>query len=105
MKHIVVIGAGMGGLATALRLEQRGFQVTVVEKQPRPGGRSNLLQEAGFRVDTGPTILVMKAAFEELYRSIGQDLSQRLQLVQLDPNYRIYYHDGSYIDLYSNMSR
>ena len=72
MARIVVIGAGMGGLATALRLEQRGFQVTVVEKQPRPGGRSNLLQEAGFRADTGPTILVMKAAFEELYRSSGR---------------------------------
>jgi phytoene desaturase len=105
MKHIVVIGAGMGGLATALRLEHRGFQVTVVEKQPRPGGRSNLLQEAGFRIDTGPTILVMKAAFEELYRSIGEDLSQRLKLVQLDPNYRIYFHDGSYIDLHNNMAR
>jgi phytoene desaturase len=105
MTRIVVIGAGMGGLATALRLAQRGFQVTVVEKQPRPGGRSNLLQEAGFRADTGPTILVMKAAFEELYHSIGQNLSQRLHLVQLDPNYRIYYHDGSYIDLYSNMAQ
>ena len=105
MTRIVIIGAGMGGLATALRLGQRGFQVTVVEKQPRPGGRSNLLQEAGFRADTGPTILVMKASFEELYRSIGEDLSQRLQLVQLDPNYRIYYHDGSYIDLYNNMAR
>jgi phytoene desaturase len=105
MKDVVIIGAGMGGLATALRLKQRGFQVTVVEKQPSPGGRSNLLQEAGFRVDTGPTILVMKAPFEELYRSIGQDLSQRLKLVQLDPNYRIYYHDGSYIDLFSNMAR
>lgn len=105
MTRIVIIGAGMGGLATALRLGKRGFQVTVVEKQLRPGGRSNLLQEAGFRADTGPTILVMKAAFEELYRSIGEDLSQRLQLVQLDPNYRLYYHDGSYIDLYNNMAR
>ena len=105
MRRVVIIGAGMGGLGTALRLAQRGFQVTVVEKQARPGGRSNLLQENGFRVDTGPTILVMKSAFEELYRSIGQDINQRLQLVQLDPNYRIYYHDDSYIDLFSNMSR
>jgi len=99
MKRVVIIGAGMGGLATALRLAQGGYAVTVVEKQARPGGRSNLLQENGFRADTGPTILVMKAAFEELYHSIGQDLNQRLQFVQLDPNYRIYYHDGSFIDL------
>lgn len=94
----------MGGLATALRLAYRGFHVIVVEKQSRSGGRSNLLQEAGFRTDTGPTILVMKKPFEEFYRSIGEDLNQRLKLIQLDPNYRIYYHDGSYIDLYSNMS-
>jgi phytoene desaturase len=105
MKRVVIIGAGMGGLATALRLAQHGYNVTVVEKQSRPGGRSNLLQENGFRADSGPTILVMKAAFEELYRSIGQDLNQRLQFIQLDPNYRIYYHDGSFIDLYSNMAR
>jgi phytoene desaturase len=105
MKRVVVIGAGMGGLATALRLAHQGYRVTVVEKQARPGGRSNLLSENGFRADTGPTILVMKAAFDELYSSIGQDINQRLQLIQLDPNYRIYYHDDTFIDLYSNMSR
>jgi len=103
-RSAVIIGAGMGGLATALRLRRRGWEVIVLEKQPRPGGRSNLLQENGFRADTGPTILVMKAAFEEFYRDIQHDLHQRLRLVQLDPNYRIYYHDGSFIDLYSNMA-
>jgi phytoene desaturase len=105
MKQIVIIGSGMGGLAAALRLQHMGHQVTVLEKQARPGGRSNVIMEDGFRVDTGPTILVMKAAFEELYRSIGQDLNQRIQFVQLDPNYRIYYHDGTWIDLYSNMAK
>jgi len=105
MKHAVIIGAGMGGLATALRLRQAGFRVTVLEKQSRPGGRSNVLEEHGFRADTGPTILVMKAAFEELYRSIGQNLDDRLNFVQLDPNYRIYYHDGTSFDLHSNMAK
>ena len=105
MKHVVIIGAGMGGLATALRLSYHGFRVTVLEKQSRPGGRSNVLEEAGFRADMGPTILVMKGAFEELYRSIDQDLNSRLQFTQLDPNYRVYYHDGSCIDLYSNMAK
>jgi len=105
MKHAVIIGAGMGGLATALRLRCHGFEVTVLEKQGRPGGRSNVIQEQGFRVDTGPTILVMKDTFEELYRSIGQDLHARLQFVQLDPNYRVYFHDDTYIDLFSNMAQ
>jgi len=104
MKKIIVIGAGMGGIASALRLRHAGFRVTVLEKQTRPGGRSNLLQESGFRADTGPTIMVMKAAFEEMYESIGYDLNQRLELVKLDPNYRIYYHDGSRLDLYSDMA-
>lgn len=104
MKHVVIIGAGMGGLATALQLRHKGFRVTVLEKQARPGGRSNLIQENGFRVDIGPTILVMKEEFERTYRSFGKDLNQRLDFIQLDPNYRIYYHDGTHLDLYSNMA-
>mgnify|MGYP002074986138 FL=1 len=87
-----------------LRLRSQGFAVTVLEKQPRPGGRSGVIEEAGFRVDTGPTILVMKDAFEDTYRAIGQDLHARLDFVQLDPNYRIYFHDDTHLDLYSNMA-
>ena len=105
MKHVAIIGAGMGGLATALRLRHLGYRVTVLEKQGRPGGRSNVMEEQGFRVDTGPTILVMKSTFEEMYRSIGQDIDARLEFVQLDPNYRVYFHDDTHIDLYSNMAR
>lgn len=102
--RVLIIGAGLGGLATALRLSYAGHKVTVLEKLDRVGGRSNLIQEDGFRVDTGPTILVMKSTFDELYRSIGENIDERLQFTQLDPNYRIYYHDGTYIDLFSNMA-
>ena len=105
MKSVIIIGAGMGGLAAALRLRHMGFDVTVIEKQKRPGGRSNVLQEQGFRVDIGPTILVMKDTFEETYRAIGQDINRRIKFAPLDPNYRIYYHDGTYIDLYNSMAK
>ncbi|NWG16974.1 MAG: phytoene desaturase [Chloroflexi bacterium] len=105
MKSIVIIGAGMGGLAAALRLRHQGFQVTVLEKQSRPGGRSGVIEEAGFRVDPGPTILVMKSAFDETYQSLGLDINARLNFVQLDPNYRVYFHDGTYVDLFSDMQR
>lgn len=64
MKSVIIIGAGLGGLAAALRLRHLGFAVTVIEKQARPGGRSNVLQEGGFRVDIGPTILVMRQTFD-----------------------------------------
>lgn len=102
--RVVIIGAGLGGLATALRLSSSGYKVTVLEKLSQVGGRSNLIQEDGFRVDTGPTILVMKSTFDELYRSIGENIDEHLEFTQLDPNYRIYYHDGTYIDLFSNMA-
>jgi phytoene desaturase len=105
MKHVVIIGAGLGGLATALRLNQHGVAITVLEKQAQPGGRCNVLQEQGFRADTGPTILVMKETFEETYRALGLDLHARLNFVPLDPNYRIYFHDGRTLDLYGQMSK
>jgi phytoene dehydrogenase-like protein len=105
VKRILIIGSGMGGLATALRLAYQGFEVTILEKQPRPGGRSNIIEEQGYRVDTGPTILVMKNTFEDTYRAIGQDFNQRLKLIQLDPNYRIYYHDNTHIDSFANMAK
>ncbi len=105
MSSAIVIGAGMGGLASALRLAHAGFDVTILEKQPRPGGRSNVIEEAGFRVDMGPTILVMKETFDETYRALGYDLDERLEFVQLDPNYRVHYHDRTHLDLFSNMAR
>jgi phytoene desaturase len=95
----------MGGLATGLRLLHHGFNVTIVEKLPRPGGRSNVIEENGFRVDTGPTILVMKDTFKETYQAIGQDLDARLDFISLDPNYRIYFHDGTHLDLYNGMAQ
>lgn len=95
----------MGGLAAALRLAHQGFQVTVLEKQARLGGRSNMIEENGFRIDTGPTILVMKEMLEDTYRAVGQDLSRRIPLHQIDPNYRIYFHDQSTMDLYGNMAQ
>jgi phytoene desaturase len=105
VKSAIVIGAGMGGLAAALRLQQQGFDVTVLEKQSRPGGRSNVIQEDGFRVDRGPTILVMKEAFDETYRALGLDINQRLEFQRLDPNYRIYFNDNTSIDLFSDFER
>jgi phytoene desaturase len=105
MKSVIVIGAGLGGLSVAVRLQHSGYQVTVLEKLPRVGGRSNLIDENGFRVDPGPTILVMKETFEKLYQDIGLNLHERIELVQLDPNYRIYFHDNTHIDLHANMAR
>ncbi len=104
-KSCIIIGAGLGGLAAALRLRAMGLEVTVVEKLPRPGGRCNVIEERGFRVDTGPTILVMKEFFDETYRAVGQELDERISFATLDPNYRIYYHDGGVLELHNGLSK
>ena len=101
----LIIGAGMGGVATALRLAHLGYQVEVFEKLARPGGRANLIEDAGFRVDPGPTILVMKEVFDETYQAVGENLDERVPFIQLDPNYRIYFHDNTHIDLHASMPR
>lgn len=104
MTSVLIIGSGMGGLATALRLQHQGFDVTMVEKLPRVGGRSNVIIDSGYRMDMGPTILVMKDAFDDTYRAIGRDIHDSIQFQQLDPNYRIYFHDETYIDLSARMA-
>ena len=103
VKSVIVIGAGLGGLATALRLHHRGFDVTVVEKLSRIGGRCGVIARDGFRIDTGPTILVMKEAFEGTYRAIGKSIDKRVELIRIDPNYRVYYHDDTSFDLHASM--
>jgi len=107
MKRIIIIGAGLGGLAAALRLRHRGHDVTLLEKLPHPGGRSNLITNASgsYRMDMGPTIIVMKEMFDETYRAIGLDIDQRIRFVPLDPNYRMYFHDDTSLDVYGDMAR
>ena len=105
MRSVLIIGSGMGGLAAALRLRRLGLDVTVLEKRPRVGGRSYVIQEDGFRVDTGPTILVMKEQLDQTYADVGREIDQRLQITQLEPNYRIYFHDNTHIDLHASMAQ
>jgi phytoene desaturase len=85
----VVIGAGLGGLAAALRLQGMGWDVTVVEQRPGPGGRADRLRDAGFTWDTGPSLLTMPWVAEETFAAAGLDLHAEVALRRLDPMYRI----------------
>lgn len=96
--HALIIGAGLGGLATAIRLGRRGFQVTVLEKTARPGGRANQIQDQGYSFDTGPTLLLMPDVLEELFRDAGRDIHDYLDLRRMAPNYRIQFGDGSTVE-------
>ncbi len=102
MKRAIVIGAGLGGLATAVRLQRQGYDVTVLEKNSTPGGRCNTYAEAGFTFDTGPSILLMVDTLRELFRSVGRDIGEYLELVRLPFNYRIRFGDGAQLDMSSD---
>jgi phytoene desaturase len=100
--RVVVIGAGLAGLAAALHLAGRGRAVTVVERGLHPGGRVGRLDIDGYRLDTGPTVLTMPDVIDDTFAAVGDSLSQRLDLVALEPAYRAAFADGSTLDVHSD---
>ena len=76
--YVVVIGAGLGGLAAAARLRHRGFRVTVLERHGHPGGRCGVWESQGFRFDTGPTLLLMVDYLRAVFTDVGRDLDDYL---------------------------
>jgi phytoene desaturase len=85
----IVIGSGLGGLATAIRLLAAGLRVTVLEAQPAPGGRAGRIRDGGFTFDTGPSLITMPAIIDELFQAAGTSMARQLRLHRLDPFYRI----------------
>ncbi|MEM8649690.1 MAG: phytoene desaturase family protein, partial [Pseudomonadota bacterium] len=92
--HAVVIGAGFGGLAAAIRLGARGYQVTVVEKLEQPGGRASVFEIDGYKFDAGPTIITAPFVFEELWELCGMRMADHVNLKPMDPFYKIRFDDG-----------
>lgn len=98
-ENVVVVGAGLGGLSAALHLAGAGRRVTVLERESVPGGRCGLIADAGYRFDTGPTVLTMPQLLAEPLHAVGEDLDDWLTLHRLDPAYRARFADGSTIDV------
>jgi len=88
-KHIVVIGAGFAGLAAATALADRGYRVTVLEKNDQSGGRARVFREGGFAFDMGPSWYWMPDVFEHYFARFGKKPSDYYQLVRLDPSYAV----------------
>ncbi|MET8201726.1 phytoene desaturase family protein [Micromonospora taraxaci] len=103
--RVVVVGAGLGGLACALHLAGSGRQVTVLEREPVPGGRAGRLSVDGYEFDTGPTVLTMPDLIAEALGAVGEDMRDWLDLTPLDPAYRAYYPDGSTLDVLTDTTR
>lgn len=101
----IVIGAGIGGIATAARLARNGFEVTVLEKNSQPGGRCNQIVRDGHRFDIGPTLFLMPEVWEETFAALGEKMSDHLDLRRIDPTYKVHFDDGLQLQLTSDIGK
>ena len=101
MKSAVVIGAGFGGLALAIRLQSAGVQTTIVEARDKPGGRAYVWEKDGFVFDAGPTVITDPPCMQELWALSGRSMDDDVQLAPVMPFYRLNWPDGTNFD-YSN---
>ncbi|KNG93727.1 phytoene desaturase [Pseudaestuariivita atlantica] len=96
--HAVVIGAGLGGLASAMRLGAKGYRVTVLDRLDVPGGRGSAIWQDGHRFDLGPTIVTVPQVFRDLWEACGRSFDDDVDLRALDPFYQIRWPDGSHFN-------
>jgi phytoene desaturase len=101
----IVVGAGVGGLTAAMRLQHQGFRVTLFEKQPGPGGRCGEVRLGAYRFDLGPTLLLMPHVLEAAFQAVGRRLQDYLTLHRCDPLYRVHFHDGARVTLHRDAER
>lgn len=98
MSSIAVIGSGFGGLAEAIRLQARGHRVTIFEKRGAVGGKASQLIRRGYTFDTGPSLVTAPFIIDRVFEAAGRRREDYLELLPLEPFYRVYFHDRSYLD-------
>lgn len=104
-KQIVIVGAGPGGLASAMLLAAAGFAVTVLERERTVGGRTSTIEKDGFRFDRGPTFFLFPEVLEGIFEMCGRNLHDEVTLRRLDPNYRLEFESGDTFDASSDVER
>lgn len=104
-KRVIIVGAGPGGLASAMQLAKAGADVTVLEKQSWVGGRTATFQQDGFTFDFGPTFFLYPRVLREIFASVGLDLMKEVPMKRLDPQYRISFAAGGKIDATPDIAR
>jgi len=102
---IIVIGSGLGGLSAAIRLAYAGYDVTVYEKNPTPGGKARSIEQSGFRFDTGPSLITMPFVINELFESVGENPVDWLTLNKLTNLCKYFYPDGTVLNAYSDREK
>ncbi|MEO1443502.1 MAG: phytoene desaturase family protein [Chloroflexota bacterium] len=103
--NAVVVGAGIAGLTTAIRLAADGWNVQVYEKNDQVGGKMGEVRADGFRWDTGPSVITMRHVFEELFAYAGRNLNDYLTLLPVDPLTRYFYPDGSVLNASADLTK
>ncbi len=103
-KKVIVVGAGVAGLACAVRLQKEGYQVVIYEKEGLPGGKMHTFEQDGFRFDLGPTIVMMPELYREVFEFAGKDPDDYIPMTRLDPMYRSYFNKGTeHLDVSSDL--
>src|SRR6188508_639183 len=97
-KQALIIGAGPGGLASAILLAAAGVRVKIVERLPIIGGRTSSIEADGYKFDLGPTFFLYPRVLEEIFRAAGTTLQSEVQMARLDPQYRIQFGAGGKLD-------
>ncbi|MBN1336063.1 MAG: phytoene desaturase [Deltaproteobacteria bacterium] len=103
--HVLVIGAGLGGLSAAASLAAGGLEVEVFEKNDRIGGKLNLLEQDGFSLDLGPSILILPHIFRRVFERAGRRMEDYVHLQELQPQWRCFWEDGTRLDLHPDVAR
>jgi phytoene desaturase len=104
-KRVLIIGAGPGGLAAAMLLAKAGLSVTVLERLPHVGGRTSTTQAQGFSFDLGPTFFLYPRVLEEIFAATGHDLRSEVELMRLDPQYRLVFGAGGELQATADVQR
>lgn len=102
---VIIIGAGLGGLAAAIRLASRGVRVTMLEKNATPGGKVNIHRAAGYSFDTGASLLTMRHVLADLFGSAGRSVDDYLKIVPVEPLCRYRWPDGVTLDASADLEK
>lgn len=104
-RRVVIVGAGPGGLASAMLLARAGVEVKVIERLPFVGGRTSTITSGGFQFDLGPTFFLYPRVLEEIFASVGRDLHEEVELIKLDPQYHLVFGNGCDLLATPNVAR